>query len=93
MAELHRNPLKLSHYPNIMPDFVGAAVKEAIEQRDAALAEIKRLRDYIVRLRELDASVDECVRCQPFVPCAAHAGAVMALSKTAREVNRAREQT
>jgi len=33
---LHMNPLKLSFYPEIGPDFMGAAVKEALEQRDAA---------------------------------------------------------
>ena len=43
MAKLHLNPLKLSHYPNINQDFVGDAVQEALEQRDAALAKIERL--------------------------------------------------
>jgi hypothetical protein len=41
---LHLNPLKLSHYPSIGPDFMHDAVKEALEQRDAALEEIERLK-------------------------------------------------
>ena len=60
MAKLHLNPLKLSHYPNINQDFVGDAVQEALEQRDAALEEIERLQAIIDPRRPTHLRCEVC---------------------------------